>query len=203
MRHANRTVVLALLVVLTGVHCGGSGAGSNGGSGSGPWSLRRFQDGGVMTDCTNFPDAPRPSSLQGATISSEVCPADGLAGVCSGTNPGGYKYQQVFYDPPATPASIPYLMLNCAGIGGTWSSTYVPSWGTTDGGAKADGANTGSAGAGGTTGGTCADLAACCAATTDANFKSSCMMEYNQLKGLGDTYCGSVLTGYRAAGACK
>src|SRR4051794_32845945 len=107
------------LIVLPGIlalHCGGGSGPSSPNGGSGSWSLGRFQSDGLMTDCTNYVDAPRPSSLQGGTISSDVCPGDSVAGVCSGTNQAGQKYQQVFYDPPATPITIPYVMLNCTGI---------------------------------------------------------------------------------------
>jgi hypothetical protein len=54
----------------------------------------------------------------------------------------------------------------------------------------------------GASGGTCADLKACCDAMTDASGKSDCNSAYGFVKDQGDSACGSLLSSYRSNGTC-
>lgn len=52
--------------------------------------------------------------------------------------------------------------------------------------------------------GTCADLAACCAAMTDTSFRDSCNQTLSDARARGgDAVCAVVYSTYRSAGACK
>jgi hypothetical protein len=54
-------------------------------------------------------------------------------------------------------------------------------------------------GAGGASGATCADLLACCNATTNATLKSACMTSYTTVMSMGDAVCGQILTSIKAS----
>jgi len=83
-------------------------------------------------------------------------------------------------------ASVP----PCAGGNGAGGRNGGGTGGTT--GAGVGGAI--ATGAGGSTGGTaCADLAACCNATSNAQLKAACMTYYTTVAGMGDAACAQAL----------
>ena len=100
--------------------------------------------------------------------------------------------------------SIPACLLSGGGTGGNSGGTggHVGGLGGFSGGLGGSSGGLGgfSGGLGGFTGGsgTCADLLACCNATSAA-LKSACMSGYNQVVGSGDAACGIVLSGIKSS----
>lgn len=55
----------------------------------------------------------------------------------------------------------------------------------------------------GSSSGTCADLAACCASITDATKKATCEQQFAQVQAAGDAACGAMYSQQKSAGNCQ
>jgi hypothetical protein len=193
---------------LIAVGCGGSNgspglagsAGSSGGQGDYSWSVTQSNTSGDMVSCVNYTHqkvsaAEAMTMVQGGTVSASPCPtASNIVGVCSGVDPGGNDYEQVFYNESgltgtALSAGIANLMLSCSATSGTWSTTYDGTFKVGSGG----GGGTGGGGSGGAAGEACARLLACCNATS-AQLKPSCVSAYNAVNP-NDTSCSAAYQG--------
>jgi hypothetical protein len=89
---------------------------------------------------------------------------------------------------------------------GTCTEPACYSTGGTGTGGRSGGGSGGSSGGGtgGSSGGgaTCADLLACCDASTNATAKAICMMQYENIKNAGDATCAMYLPQLKAAMVC-
>jgi hypothetical protein len=84
-----------------------------------------------------------------------------------------------------------------SGAAGTTGSGGRGAAGATGSGGRGAAGTTGTGGTGAT--GTCADLLACCNATTNATLKSACMTSYTTVMSMGDATCGQILAQIKSA----
>ncbi len=203
---ARRVIISSAALCLAVVSCGGSSdEGSKPSkSGSGTPGGSDMPSAPGMMSCTSSGACDQAETEAYGTCVADTCDADYK--LCFGPNYRSGKYSEVcgeYYTCLAKCGCNDSACFSACGLAPTDCQLCLSNHLTycaQNSGCKQPSCTAGSADAGKL--GTCADLAKCCAAITDATYKTLCQAEYNGAKGSGDIVCNAFVQAFQQLKAC-